>query len=59
MSQGFDDIIVDSLNWCVCLVQIINKDNAKEADREGDGYVIRDGILVLLPSAVIPDGTIL
>ncbi|KAM1201080.1 hypothetical protein FF1_017394 [Malus domestica] len=39
--------------------QIINKDNVKEADREGDGYVIRDGILVLLPSAVIPDGTIL
>ncbi|KAM1313503.1 hypothetical protein ACFX13_017638 [Malus domestica] len=40
-------------------VMIINKDNVKEADREGDGYVIRDGILVLLPSAVIPDGTIL
>ncbi|KAM1046362.1 hypothetical protein ACFX13_026450 [Malus domestica] len=40
-------------------VMIINKDNAKEADREGDGYVIRDGILVLLPSAVIPDGAIL
>lgn len=44
---------------CACLVQIINKDNVKEADKEGDGYVIRDGILVLLPSAVIPDGTIL
>ncbi|KAM5548327.1 inactive glucose-1-phosphate adenylyltransferase small subunit 2, chloroplastic [Rosa sericea] len=40
-------------------VVIINKDNAQEGDRETDGYVIRQGIVVVLRSAVIPDGTIL
>ncbi|PRQ45999.1 putative glucose-1-phosphate adenylyltransferase [Rosa chinensis] len=40
-------------------VVIINKDNAHEGDRETDGYVIRQGIVVVLRSAVIPDGTIL
>ncbi|XP_050383417.1 inactive glucose-1-phosphate adenylyltransferase small subunit 2, chloroplastic [Argentina anserina] len=39
-------------------VMIINKDNAQEGDREADGYVIREGIVVVLRSAVIPDGTV-
>lgn len=37
----------------------MNKDKAQEADREANGYVIRDGIVVVVRSAVIPDGTIL
>nr|XP_011466273.1 PREDICTED: inactive glucose-1-phosphate adenylyltransferase small subunit 2, chloroplastic [Fragaria vesca subsp. vesca] len=40
-------------------VVIINKDNAQEGDREADGYVIREGIVVVLRSAVIPDGTVI
>lgn len=40
-------------------VQIINKDNVQEADREDQGYYIRSGIIVVLKNAVIPDGTII
>ena len=40
-------------------VQIINKDNVDEAEREADGYYIRSGIVVVLKNAVIPDGTII
>lgn len=38
-------------------VQIINKDNLVES--EGDGYMIRDGIIVIDKGCVIPDGTII
>jgi glucose-1-phosphate adenylyltransferase len=31
--------------------------HAGEADRDGDQYVIRDGIVVIPKNAVIPDGT--
>ncbi|MBN3899391.1 MAG: glucose-1-phosphate adenylyltransferase [Nostoc sp. NOS(2021)] len=40
-------------------VKIINKDNVQEADREGQGFYIRSGIVVVLKNAVIPDGTII
>lgn len=40
-------------------VQIINKDNVEESDRESDGYYIRSGIVVVLKNATIPDGTII
>jgi len=40
-------------------VQIINKDNVDEADRESQGFYIRSGIVVVLKNAVIPDGTII
>lgn len=40
-------------------VQIINKDNVQEADRENQGFYIRNGIVVVLKNAVIPDGTII
>jgi glucose-1-phosphate adenylyltransferase len=36
-------------------VRIHNKDRVQEA--QGDGWVIRDGIVVVLKDAVIPDGT--
>lgn len=41
------------------VVQIINKDNVQEGDDEANGYVIREGIVIVLRNAVIPDGTIL
>ncbi|MEL7354570.1 MAG: glucose-1-phosphate adenylyltransferase [Cyanobacteria bacterium J06560_5] len=40
-------------------VQIINKDNVQEAERESEGYYIRSGIVVVIKNAVIPDGTII
>jgi glucose-1-phosphate adenylyltransferase len=36
-------------------VRIVNKSRAQEA--EGNGWLIRDGIVVLVKNAVIPDGT--
>lgn len=40
-------------------VQIINKDWVQEADREAQGFCIRNGIVVVMKNAVIPDGTII
>jgi glucose-1-phosphate adenylyltransferase len=40
-------------------VQIINKDNVQEAEREELGFYIRSGIIVTLKGATIPDGTII
>jgi glucose-1-phosphate adenylyltransferase len=40
-------------------VQIINKDNVQEANREELGFYIRSGIVVVLKNAVITDGTVI
>ncbi len=40
-------------------VQIINKDNVQEADKENQGFYIRSGIVVVLKNAVISDGTVI
>ncbi|KDP29541.1 hypothetical protein JCGZ_19254 [Jatropha curcas] len=40
-------------------VMIINKDNVQESNREANGYIISDGIVVVLQNAVISDGSIL
>lgn len=39
--------------------QIINKDGIKEANREDQGFVIKDGIVVVIKDSVIPSGTII
>jgi hypothetical protein len=36
---------------------LTNTENVQEADFSSDGYMIQDGILVLLRNAEIPDGT--
>lgn len=51
--------IVDKNARIGCDVQIINKDRVEEADRESEGFYIRNGIVVVLKNAVIPDGTII
>lgn len=38
-------------------VKITNKDSVDEADFTDAGYVIQNGIVVILKGAVIPDGT--
>ncbi len=40
-------------------VQIINKDNVQDAERESQGFYIRSGIVVILKNAVIKDGTVI
>ena len=39
--------------------QIINKDNVQEAMCEEEGYIIKDGIVVIIKDSIIPDGTII
>ena len=40
-------------------VTIINEDNVEEADRADQGVYIRNGIVVIVKNATIPDGTII
>ena len=40
-------------------VQITNKDRVQEAEREAEGFYIRNGIVVILKNAVISDGTVI
>jgi glucose-1-phosphate adenylyltransferase len=51
--------IIDKNAGIGCDVQIINKDNVQEAERESQGFYIRSGIVVVLKNAVIADGTII
>jgi glucose-1-phosphate adenylyltransferase len=37
-------------------VKILNKDNVQEANRENEGYVIKDGIVVVIKDSILPDG---
>jgi glucose-1-phosphate adenylyltransferase len=40
-------------------VQIINKDGVVEGSRESLGFVIQNGIVVVIKNATIPDNTII
>ncbi len=40
-------------------VQIINKDRIEEAQREDEGFYIRNGIIVIIKNTTIPDQTII
>lgn len=40
-------------------VQIVNKEDVQEAEREDLGFYIRSGIVVVLKNAVIPDGMVI
>ncbi|ACB50338.1 glucose-1-phosphate adenylyltransferase [Crocosphaera subtropica ATCC 51142] len=40
-------------------VTIVNKENIEESNREDDGFYIRNGIVVVIKNAVIPDGTVI
>jgi glucose-1-phosphate adenylyltransferase len=39
--------------------QIVNKDGVMDKDCEDQGYIIRDGIIVIIKDAVIPNGTVI
>jgi glucose-1-phosphate adenylyltransferase len=40
-------------------VQIMNRDRIQESNREQFGFVIKNGIVVVIKNATIPDGTII
>jgi glucose-1-phosphate adenylyltransferase len=40
-------------------VKIINKDNVMEANRESDGFIIKDGIVVVIKGSIIDSGTVI
>ena len=40
-------------------VTIVNKDRIEEADRPDQGFYIRNGIVVVVKNATIPDGTVI
>ncbi|MEL4894190.1 glucose-1-phosphate adenylyltransferase [Crocosphaera sp. Alani8] len=40
-------------------VTIVNKENIEESNREDEGFYIRNGIVVIIKNAVIPDGTVI
>lgn len=40
-------------------VQIVNKAGVMEANRENEGWVIKDGITIIIKDSTIPDGTII
>lgn len=51
--------IVDK-NACIGRnVKITNKDGVEEAERKDQGFYIRNGIVVVLKNAVIPNGTVI
>jgi glucose-1-phosphate adenylyltransferase len=39
--------------------KIINTAGVREANKEDEGYVIKDGIVVVIKSSVFPEGTII
>lgn len=39
--------------------QIVNKEGVREANRENEGWVIKDGIIVIIKDSNIPAGTII
>lgn len=51
--------IVDKNARIGCGVQIINKDHVQEAEREDLGFYIRNGIVVVMKNATLPDGMII
>ena len=40
-------------------VKIVNKDRVEEADRADQGFYIRNGIVVVVKNATIPDGVVI
>jgi glucose-1-phosphate adenylyltransferase len=51
--------IIDKNARIGCDVQIINKDRVEDAEREKQGFFIRNGIVVILKNATIPDKTVI
>ena len=51
--------IIDKNSRIGADVQIINKEGVSESNRESDGFVIKDGIVVVIKDSIIPNNTII
>ncbi len=40
-------------------VQILNKEGVMESNRENEGFVIKDGIVVIIKDSIIASGTVI
>jgi glucose-1-phosphate adenylyltransferase len=40
-------------------VKIINKEDVQEANRESEGWIIKDGVVIIIKDAVIKSGTLI
>ncbi|MGF1457612.1 MAG: glucose-1-phosphate adenylyltransferase [Leptolyngbyaceae cyanobacterium] len=58
-NSTIENAIVDKNARIGCNVKIINKDHIQEAEREADGFYIRNGIVVILKDATIADNTVI
>lgn len=58
-NSHIENAIVDKNARIGCNVQIINKDRVEEANREEQGFCIRNGIVIVLKDAVIKDDTVI
>ena len=54
-----ENAIIDKNAHIGCNVKILNKDRVEEADRESEGFYIRNGIVIILKDATIPDHTVI
>ncbi|MEM9804132.1 MAG: glucose-1-phosphate adenylyltransferase [Cyanobacteria bacterium P01_D01_bin.56] len=54
-----ENAIIDKNARVGCNVKILNKDRVEEANRESSGFYIRDGIVIVLKDAIIPDNTVI
>ncbi|MEM9805077.1 MAG: glucose-1-phosphate adenylyltransferase [Cyanobacteria bacterium P01_D01_bin.56] len=58
-NSEIENAIIDKNARIGCNVKILNKDRVEEANREVDGFYIRDGIIIVPKDAVIADDTII
>ncbi|MGD1856576.1 MAG: glucose-1-phosphate adenylyltransferase [Leptolyngbyaceae cyanobacterium] len=58
-NSEIENAIVDKNAHIGCNVKIVNKARVEEAARESDGFYIRNGIVIVLKDATIPDGTVI
>lgn len=58
-NSEIENAIIDKNAHIGCNVKILNKDRVEEAARESEGFYIRDGIVIVLKDATIPDNTVI
>lgn len=58
-NSEIENAIIDKNAHIGCDVKILNKDNIQEADRESEGFYIRNGIVIVLKDAVLPNGMVI
>lgn len=58
-NSEIQNAIIDKNARIGCNVKILNKDRVEEADHEKEGFYIRNGIVIVVKGATLPDGTVI